>query len=283
MEFSKLNHTLQKSKNYDKIGVNLFFREFFMFDNIENTEIVSSLCQACKKESRIVNRKTNSFIIRTKGSVVYDFSGEKIRVNPGDMMFLPKGITYCYKTVSEDKSYYTSINFLGVIENPVPKCYSLKNFYAFERITGNFTDMWNFGSSADKFKCYSLFYDLLSYLSSLENTGYKEKHRFSVIDPALDYLTEHLYDPSLKADKLHRLCGISDTYFRKIFISRFGESPQSYITQKRISHARTLLDSGDFDSVKDIAFSSGYSDALYFSKVFKKHFGITPTDSIKQI
>jgi AraC-like DNA-binding protein len=38
-----------------------------------------------------------------------------------------------------------------------------------------------------------------------------------------------------------------------------------------------MLESGDFDSIKEVALSAGYSDPLYFSKVFKKFYGFSPS------
>lgn len=54
-------------------------------------------------------------------------------------------------------------------------------------------------------------------------------------------------------------------------------NPQDYITAKRLFHAKSILDSGDFDSIREIALSVGYSDPLYFSKVFKKRYGVSPS------
>ena len=78
-------------------------------------------------------------------------------------------------------------------------------------------------------------------------------------------------------DTLHTLCGISDTYFRKIFIARFGTSPQKYIVNKRISQAKSMLEAGDFDTISEISASVGYNDPLHFSRAFKKKYGVAPS------
>jgi len=103
-----------------------------------------------------------------------------------------------------------------------------------------------------------------------------EKKRFKIIDPALAYLKTHIYDTDLKADELASLCGISNTYFRKIFALRFKTSPKNYITEKRLSRAKAIIEIGEFHTVRDLALSVGYDDPLYFGKVFKKHFGLPP-------
>lgn len=87
-----------------------------------------------------------------------------------------------------------------------------------------------------------------------------------------------MYDCSLNIHKLHNLCDISDTYFRQIFVSKFGTTPQKYITSRRLSHAKSIIDSGDFHTISEVAASVGFSDPLYFSKVFKKMYGVSPSD-----
>lgn len=248
-----------------------------MFDSMENLKIVSSLHKGNRLSGKIENRATHSFLIRVHGSVLYDFHDKSILVNQGEMMFVPKGSNYFYRMVS-DNAVYTSINFNADIPDPHPVLYSLENFYEAEYISMNFADLWNFGTQADKYKCLSLFYNLLSYLSTIENTGYAEKSKFKVIAPAVQYLKEHVYDCTLRTDFLHRLCGISDTYFRRIFMTNFGMTPQKYIISRRLSHARSILESCDYASIGEVALSAGFSDPLYFSKAFKKMYGISPSE-----
>ena len=247
-----------------------------MFDSIENLKIISTLHRKNRTSNKIENRATHSFLIRVKGSVLYDFYDKTILANEGDIMFIPKGTSYEYRILSED-TFYSSINFEADFKDCLrPKCYPFENFYKSDYVSSHFSDMWNLGTWADKYKCISLFYELLSYLSSIENSTYSEKTKYEIIEPAIQYLKNNIYNCSLRVDKLHKLCGISNTYFRQIFVSRFSVTPQEYIVLKRLSHARTIFDSGDYDTVKEVALSVGYNDPLYFSKAYKKAYGKSP-------
>ena len=249
-----------------------------MFENMENLKIISSLHQASKARSKIVSRSSHGFLLRLSGQMRYDFEDKSIVINPGEMLFVPEGKTYQYTTLSEEKSMYTSINFTANIENPEVRLYSLENFYEAEYIMSNFSELWRFGTPSDKYKCFSMFYDLVSYVSNIEHSSYSDKHKYHIIDPAVEYLKKHIYDTSLKTDRLHSLCGISDTYFRKIFIARFRTNPQNYIISKRISYAKSIIDSGDYETIKEVAYMVGYSDPLYFGKTFKKIYGVNPSE-----
>ena len=54
-------------------------------------------------------------------------------------------------------------------------------------------------------------------------------------------------------------------------------NPKEYVLRERITHAKSILESGDYDSISEIALSVGYNDALYFSKAFKKFYGFSPS------
>ena len=79
------------------------------------------------------------------------------------------------------------------------------------------------------------------------------------------------------------MCNISDTYFRKIFISVYGVSPKGYVQNKRLVQAKNILDSGEYTHIYEVAHSVGFVDALYFCKLFKNTYGYFPSKKNKQI
>ena len=70
-------------------------------------------------------------------------------------------------------------------------------------------------------------------------------------------------------------------FCRQIFTERFGVSPQQYVLTLRIRHARSIIESGDFDTVAEVAETVGYTDPLYFSKAYKKYYGFPPSETFK--
>ena len=69
---------------------------------------------------------------------------------------------------------------------------------------------------------------------------------------------------------------MSDTYFRKLFYKVFNTTPLSYINSLRIERAKALLSELN-STVDQVAQKSGFSDAKYFSTVFKKFVGVPPS------
>lgn len=78
-------------------------------------------------------------------------------------------------------------------------------------------------------------------------------------------------------DELNRRmdeAGYAPVYLRDAFRQHFGATPRQYATERRMDRARNLLIRGH--SVKETALLLGYSDELYFARVFRKWCGIAP-------
>lgn len=249
-----------------------------MFENIENLKLVSVLRRSNKPFVRVDNRKMHTLFFRIRGSVLCDFGNKALFAREGTLIFIPKGASYTAKTLSED-CVYLGLHFEGDFAvEPQPCCYSLESFYEADYMESCLSDLWNLGTQAEKYQCWALFYSLLAYLANTERGDSLHKTRFKLIDPAVDYLRQHIYDGDLKIDKLHRLCGISGTYFRQIFSQRFGTTPQKHIQAKRLAHAKAIISSGDYRTLSEVALSVGFRDPLYFSKAFRKTYGMAPSE-----
>lgn len=72
--------------------------------------------------------------------------------------------------------------------------------------------------------------------------------------------------------------GLVPSYLSKLFKDYKGISPSDYLLKLRIEKAKELISSQPDFLTKDIAESIGFSDPLYFSKIFKKHTGMTPSE-----
>lgn len=86
-------------------------------------------------------------------------------------------------------------------------------------------------------------------------------------------------DPTFALDEAIRRMPFNYDYLRKLFKKEMGATPLEYMTGLRMKKAETMLTAmwtKDY-SVTEIALLCGFDDALYFSRVFKKHFGCSPT------
>ncbi len=93
---------------------------------------------------------------------------------------------------------------------------------------------------------------------------------------ALKYIDLN-YTKTIDIKELAKQEHISYTYFRTLFKKKTGTSPNQYIIMLRLKNAATLLKQTEL-SIKEIAKSVGFSDQMYFSRIFKKRFGMTPKE-----
>ncbi len=85
------------------------------------------------------------------------------------------------------------------------------------------------------------------------------------------------YGKELDATELARNVGMSYGYFSRCFHDIIGQSFSEYCISVRMKEAQLLLKNTD-DSIQSIAFSVGYHDEKYFSRLFKKVTGQSPSD-----
>ena len=105
--------------------------------------------------------------------------------------------------------------------------------------------------------------------------SYVSKTHLSLISSAVEEIERSFTQNDLNVSRLAALCGISEVYFRRLFLNTFGISPKEYIIQKRIEYAKALLSSRDF-SVTEVGILCGYAEPCHFSREFSRRVGISP-------
>ncbi len=116
---------------------------------------------------------------------------------------------------------------------------------------------------------------LLAAVSLRERTSSSRSH--GVLAQALRYIDENYTRESLSLNRVARQVNISANYLSAMFSQEMGCTLTEYITAKRMDRAKEILRSTDRRS-GEIAFDVGYHDPHYFSFLFKKTQGCTPSD-----
>jgi AraC-like DNA-binding protein len=98
------------------------------------------------------------------------------------------------------------------------------------------------------------------------------------VQDAVAALTRSFTDATTDVTALLRESGYAEDYIRARFHAITGLTPVAFLTRLRLDHARTLLDIyGKELSVAEIGERCGFEDAAYFSKQFKRAFGLSPS------
>ena len=128
-------------------------------------------------------------------------------------------------------------------------------------------------SLGDRYQVSSLLYQLyMSIFSTLSASRVATEHR---IGRALVMITQRAPDASFNVNALSRELDCSREYLTRRFRVATGVSPSDYLVQQRIRLAAMALRAGD-EKLETIARLSGFSNANYLCRVFRKHAGVTP-------
>lgn len=92
---------------------------------------------------------------------------------------------------------------------------------------------------------------------------------------ALDYVSKNYMDSSLRIETLARLCGLSETHFRRVFKEQVHMTPSEYISLVRIQRACELMRKSHM-AMDEVSGSVGFESTTSFNRNFKKLLNITP-------
>jgi YesN/AraC family two-component response regulator len=90
------------------------------------------------------------------------------------------------------------------------------------------------------------------------------------------YIHEHYSEP-LSRDQLSRYAGVSERHLNRCFMQETGLTPGVYLTRYRIQQAKRLLRERNC-SITEVMGAVGFSDSSYFTHVFRREVGISPSE-----
>jgi YesN/AraC family two-component response regulator len=109
--------------------------------------------------------------------------------------------------------------------------------------------------------------------------SFKSREKKVLVESITKYLNEN-YTEDISLYTLSKNMYLSPVYISKIFKELMGDSPINYLIQIRLIKAKNLLEDSKL-SIKTIAKMVGYNDPYYFSKLYKKYYGISPNKARK--
>ncbi|EGO62852.1 AraC family transcriptional regulator [Acetonema longum] len=120
----------------------------------------------------------------------------------------------------------------------------------------------------------SLFFGILDETLTSAGSRYNQQDR-ELVEQAIEYMKHHYREPLTIAAWAGQY-GLNSKQFAYLFQKHTGIAPLDYLIDYRVRRARELL-CATFRSIAEISTCVGYPDPYYFSKLFKKRTGFTPT------
>ena len=243
-----------------------------VFFELENpiTEIIGVdhiewKAQKCK----VLPRDYSALAFRIKGSGHICYNETNISVSTNNILYLPQNIGY---SAEYSDTELIVIHFKTQNADQVTEVFSFENTEKIYKLFLEALTIWENKKTGYKIMTISILYKILA-------TVYKETHNHSLPQAfinAVSLINSNYKDNSLSIKQICLEAEISETYFRRLFSEYYKKTPVAYINGLRIEYARNLIANGM--SIEAAAYSTGFNDPKYFSRVIKKHFNCTPRE-----
>ena len=225
-------------------------------------------------------RPTDGMVLFTEGSITYDFQGEKLTANKGDVLILSKGLVYSGKRKIGVKNSFFVIDFetdsnFSFAKLGLPKVFTPKHYELFVSRFEEILKLWEGGSLGSKIALKGKLYSLIADITNKHLEHSLGDECFSKAQRIADYIEKTYSNSDLSVEEICKEFFVSPSTLRRVMLSAYHKSPVKYITEVRIKKAKNMLAYDDF-SVNEIAEKCGFSSSHYFSRIFKKEVGLTP-------
>ena len=213
------------------------------------------------------------------GSAVLLLDNKEYRLSVGDVFFVIPGVKFSISGDTDFSYYY--ISFLGkraqkhfdelAINRQNPVRYALNDALdAFKLGIQTATP------SNLNLVCESLLLFSFASIKKRQELTVKVKENKLISEIRL-YIDENFSNENLTLKSVSERFSYNPKYLSSLFNEVVKTPFSAYLTRLRINYAVALIEQG-VTSVKDIAFMCGFKDPLYFSKVFKKRTGKSPSE-----
>ncbi len=199
--------------------------------------------------------------------------GTKNHLKTNDIAFFPANYTYTHRSQCEHL-YVIHFNCDSIIERAIKK-FTPEHPEAFARLFADIYSAWSKKQFGYMYECKAKLYKILLKMEKEWNEQNILSENDKILD-AVDYIHDHFLDRTMTVEHLSFICGMSDTYFRKLFRAALGVTPLKYINRLRFKYAYDLLRS-DYYTIEEISEKCGFNNVHYFSLFIKKQTGYPPS------
>lgn len=225
----------------------------------------------------------------TSGSCNYFIDDKSYKLQPGDIVFIPQGVIH--KT-----NYISSIHsrmLINCSHELIPSCvYDYvtvqTNIFRspimrkevdviFRKIRQEYIMEDDFSDEALKACLSYLFVTVVRLAEKCTNIGVEA----TCAQRAIEYIQSNYANKILLSD-VAKYCSVSSEHLSRTFKKQTGIGFNEYLSLFRLNKAETLLVNQPGVTVADIAYRCGFNDSNYFSNIFRKQYGMSPSQKKKE-
>ncbi|MGE4267307.1 MAG: AraC family transcriptional regulator [Deferribacterales bacterium] len=221
------------------------------------------------------------FVFPLSGKAKFTFNGTPYIISPGTVVHGGADMSLDKVVLGKTRWEYIIVFYEAVTQEPDNMCMADLHFELSAGSSPRLTELlWRLWRAYTHPDTLSLFRTEMLFRCVLEELlvcagGRHSGNAKELFDQVSLYIQEHYTDP-LSVRELAEQYGVTENRLFYIFNKYAGIGPGDYLTTYRLNRARDLLITGDAN-VSEVAKSAGYPDPLYFSRMFRKRFGSSPS------
>lgn len=209
---------------------------------------------------------------RVSGTGDFEIGQKRFHTKPGDILFLPANTPYKVN-YSVSESIVIHLEYCNYFES---ENICLNNPFLIDFQFQHLLEDWNKRHSLNHAK--SIIYDIFDKVTDYQKISIND----TAFANCVRYIDKNFCDPNLNIEAVCKAAFISASSLQRGFAKAFGMSPKEYLIKLRMNRALEILTTSK-RSIKEICFACGYADEKYFSRMFKKKYGYSPSQFRKHV
>ncbi len=219
------------------------------------------------------------FVAEGKGYL--SINGKEYALEQGDVYLLPPERSHRYRADSEQPFRKLWCNFYSDTFAKIQTDYRLDGIYVFhapecEEDFMRLVEIAALGNCVNDDEWARVASVLMNILNKLALKSYRPERSAVLASHAKEILDNSLFD-NITVDELSKRLFVSKTVLTREFRNMYGMSPYHYYLNKKLSQAKLMLHNSNL-SVKEISDTLCFADEHYFSGLFKRKVGVSPSD-----
>lgn len=225
--------------------------------------------------------------LSTKGRCNYDIGGKTCTVEKGNLLFFQKGLLH---TAKSDPDYHWSFfsTTFGVMDfgnsgtsalEELENVIRVRDYLKFHTLFSELNHLWTAKSEGYLLRCRSIILEVL-YLVIKEKSSisHPAPHTQQILE--IMAMMQKNYSKNYTVEELAAIAGLSYSHFSLVFKRITGYAVTEYQNLIKINKAKDLLLGGSCN-VTEAAEIVGFNNIYYFSRLFKKTTGHSPSEYLK--
>ncbi|MGW9526580.1 AraC family transcriptional regulator [Paenibacillus terrae] len=242
-----------------------------------------------RKFTRTLSHHELVLVTEGLGSIV--IGGKKYSLKQGMLFYIGSGVLHSLEPDSNEPPHFLTVHFSYARVNlndgkwditdeprmlPLHPAQELKDAYSVQDLFHKLVDSWNAKLPGYELMTRTLLQQLFISISQSVRKQHWNDSNARKVEKIIQYMHQHI-NSKVTLTELSEMVQLAPTYLSRTFKETTGYAVIEFFNKIKIDKAKELLIEGD-KKVKEVAQALGFTDEFYFSRLFKRMEGISPSE-----